>query len=226
MSTARAPIKPRMKTMVGRACKAAIMVGYVLTSARLLSATAATASDVAAGQSATLQSSSQTPSLISTSDIRVLHRSVTISAAYEHFTNALEQILGHLPADIQQDIVNQPQVAQQRIKAAEGAQGLMIFAVFDYGAALNMVNAPRKAKQYLIGNPLTAIEMTPHDIRAALYAPLRVLVYEEASGRTIVEYDQPSSLFGQFGRDDVTQVARGLDNKLAAVIAQAAGLSR
>ncbi len=53
----------------------------------------------------------------------------------------------------------------------------MIFSVFDHGAALNMVNARQKAKQYLMGNPLTAIRMTQRDIRAALYAPLRVLVY-------------------------------------------------
>ena len=75
----------------------------------------------------------------------------------------------------------------------------MIFLVFDHGAALNMVGARRNAKQYLIGNPLTAIQMSQHDIRAALYAPLRVLVYEQKAGQTIVEYDQPSSLFGQFG---------------------------
>ena len=36
-----------------------------------------------------------------------------------------------------------------------GEQGLMIFATFDHGAALNMVDAPRNAKQYLIGDPLT-----------------------------------------------------------------------
>jgi uncharacterized protein (DUF302 family) len=68
--------------------------------------------------------------------------------------------------------------------------------------------------------------MSQHDIRAALYAPLRVLVYEHESGQTVVEYDQPSTLFGQFGREDVTHVALTLDTKLARVIAQAAELAR
>ena len=102
----------------------------------------------------------------------------------------------------------------------------LIFLVLDHGAALNMVGARRNAKQYLIGNPLTAIQMSQHDIRAALYAPLRVLVYEQGPGRTRVEYDQPSSLFGQFGREDVTSVALTLDAKLERVLAQAAELSR
>ena len=163
---------------------------------------------------------------ISTNTVRVLHRSVAIDAKFELFTDALEKSLGRFPEGVQRDIIERPQLAEQRIKAAEGAQELMIFLMLDHGAALNMVGARRNAKQYLIGNPLTAIQMSQHDIRAALYAPLRVLVHEQESGQTIVEYDQASSLFGQFGREDVTHVALALDTKLEKVIAQAAELAR
>jgi uncharacterized protein (DUF302 family) len=166
------------------------------------------------------------PFAIATSTVPVLHRSITIAGEFDAFTAALEKILGRFPAGVQHDIIEQPRVAEQRLEAAAGAQGLMIFSVFDHGAALNMVAARRKAKQYLIGNPLTAIKMSQHDIRAALYAPLRVLVYEKKAGQTVVEYDQPSSLFGQFGREDVTSVALGLDSGLEKVIAEAAGLAR
>ena len=167
-----------------------------------------------------------TPLAISSATVPVLHRTVTIDGAFEPFTKALEKNLGRFPEGVQQDIIAQPQRARERLKAAEGAQELMIFYILDHGAALYMVGARRSAKQYLIGNPLTAIEMSRHDIRAALYAPLRVLVYEPKAGQTIVEYDQPSSLFGQFGREDVTQVALGLDTKLERAIAQAAQLAR
>jgi uncharacterized protein (DUF302 family) len=156
----------------------------------------------------------------------VLHRSIAYQADFGRFTESLESILGHKPPDVEEEqFAGQPRLAEDRLKAAEGAQELMIFTVFNHGAALNMITAPRNAKQYLIGNPLTAIQMDQHDIRAALYAPLRVLVYEQTKGRTIVEYDQPSSLFGQFERADVTQVARTLDVKLERVLAQAAELS-
>ena len=165
------------------------------------------------------------PSASSTSTVQVLHRSATYQADFARFTQSLEKILGHFPPDVQQDVVERPKKAEERLRAAEGAQGLMIFMVFDHGAALNMVGARRNAKQYLIGNPLTAIQMTQHDIRAALYAPLRVLVYEQSEGHTVVEYDQPSSLFGQFGRQDVTSVALGLDAKLEQVLVQAAALA-
>jgi uncharacterized protein (DUF302 family) len=160
------------------------------------------------------------------STVQILHRSIAIDTVFERFTTALEKVLGHYPWDADPELITQPRLAEKRIKAAEGAERLMIFTVFDHGAALNILGVRANARQYLIGNPLTAITMTRHDIRAALYAPLRVLVYEPTSGHIIVEYDQPSTLFGQFGRNEVTQVALTLDASLERVLAQAAELSR
>jgi hypothetical protein len=60
-------------------------------------------------------------------------------------------------------------------------------------------------------------------LRASLYAPLPVLLYEDDRGRAVFEDDQPSSLFGQFGVDQVTAVARALDDELNAVLLRAAG---
>ena len=78
-----------------------------------------------------------------------------------------------------------------------------------------------KAIQYLLGNPLFAMQMTQHDIRASLYAPLRVLIYGDEQGKTCVEYDKPSSLFGQFASAKVTDVAAMLDRKLEQLLAKA-----
>jgi uncharacterized protein (DUF302 family) len=63
--------------------------------------------------------------------------------------------------------------------------------------------------------------MTQHDIRASLYAPLRVLIYENKERKTCVEYNRPSSLFGQFGNAGVTEVATMLDRKLEQLVAEA-----
>jgi hypothetical protein len=49
-----------------------------------------------------------------------------------------------------------------------------------------------------------------------------VLIYENEEGKTIVEYDKPSSLFGQFGNAKVTEVATMLDRKLEKLVAKAA----
>jgi uncharacterized protein (DUF302 family) len=79
----------------------------------------------------------------------------------------------------------------------------------------------RKALQYVVGNPLHAIRMTQHAIGASLYAPLRVLLYENDEGKACVEYDRPSSLFAQFGDDRIAEVASSLDQKLEDLAATA-----
>jgi uncharacterized protein (DUF302 family) len=76
----------------------------------------------------------------------------------------------------------------------------------------------------VVGNPRFAARMTEYDIRAGLYAPLRVLIYADDSETTWVEYDLPSTLFCQFKNHKVNEVAADLDRKLASLIEQAAKL--
>ena len=102
-----------------------------------------------------------------------------------------------------------------------GPSGFMLFGTNDHGTLLHLAGQKRKAVQYVVGNPLFALQMTQHDIRASLYAPLRVLIYEDGQGKTCVEYDRPSSLFGQFGNDRIAPTAAMLDKKLEALVAEA-----
>ncbi len=108
-----------------------------------------------------------------------------------------------------------------KIEAMVGPSGFMLFSTQDHGALLRLAGQQRKAIQYVVGNPLFAVQMTQHDIRASLYAPLRVLIYENEAGKTCVEYDKPSSLFGQFGNDRISPTAAMLDRKLEALVAAA-----
>jgi Domain of unknown function DUF302 len=78
----------------------------------------------------------------------------------------------------------------------ENGPKLSIFGERDHGALLQIVGSRRKALQYDIGNPLTASKMTRRQLPAALYAPLRVVLFEDEQGRGVFEYDKPSSYFG------------------------------
>jgi uncharacterized protein (DUF302 family) len=75
----------------------------------------------------------------------------------------------------------------------ENGPKLSIFVERDHGALLQIAGGKRNALQYEIGNPLTASRMTRHQLPAALYAPLRVVLFEDEQGRGIFEYDRPSS---------------------------------
>jgi uncharacterized protein (DUF302 family) len=159
-------------------------------------------------------------------DISVRHVSLNVDTDFESFTHALEQSLGRFDYTLYKQLETDPAAVEQRLKNLAGAEGLMLFSIQEHGKLLNIVGAPRKAKQYLLGNPLIALTMTRHDIRAALYAPLRMLVYVADDKTTRVEFDQPSTLFGQFDNPEVTAVARTLDTKLTNLIAGAERLAK
>jgi uncharacterized protein (DUF302 family) len=155
--------------------------------------------------------------------ITVEHIHVATDHPFEKVINAFEKQVGQFdPAAYQHlNAGVEPEEVRSKIKAMEGPSGFMLFRTSDHGALLRLAGQKRKAIQYLVGNPLFALQMTQQDIRAALYAPLRVLIYENAQGKTCVEYDKPSSLFGQFGDTQVTEVARMLDRKLEQLVATA-----
>ena len=93
----------------------------------------------------------------------------------------------------------------------------------DHAALLKTHGLQQKAIQYDIGNPLTASRMTEHQLSAALYAPIRVLLRESPDkGVVAFEYDRPASVFGQFNNADVNKVAEQLDLHLQAVLQKAA----
>jgi hypothetical protein len=111
---------------------------------------------------------------------------------------------------------------EQRATELERGSELFIFLKRDHGALLQITGRPGKAVQYEIGNALTATRMTRHQSPAALYAPLRVVLYENAAGGATFEYDKPSTLFGQFGDEQVTAVGRELDAELERALRHAA----
>jgi hypothetical protein len=99
---------------------------------------------------------------------------------------------------------------------------LSIFQVRNHGALLKIAGKAHNALQYGIGNPVTASLMVRHQLAAALYPPIRVVLYENDAGHGVFEYDRPSTTFGQFGHERVTAVARGLDAALEKALLGAA----
>ena len=142
---------------------------------------------------------------------------------FEEVAKALERQLGTFDPDVRKAVAESgdTEAAKARIEAMAGPSGLMLFGTQDHGALLRLAGQKRKAIQYVVGNPLVALQMTQHDIRAGLYAPLRVLLYEDERGRTCLEYDKPSSLFGQFNDDRIAPVAAMLDRKLEDLVTTA-----
>jgi hypothetical protein len=71
------------------------------------------------------------------------------------------------------------------VERAEGPE-LSIFQVRDHGATLKIAGKARNALQYDIGNPLPASLMTRHRLAAALYPPIRAVLYENDAGHGVL----------------------------------------
>jgi len=153
----------------------------------------------------------------------VEHVRIAAQKSFEQVIKAFEEQLGRFDPEVYKSLAAGGDVDKVRtkIEAMVGPSGFMLFRTSDHGALLRLAGQKKKAIQYLVGNPLFAVQMTQHDIRAGLYAPLRVLIYEDAAGKTCLEYDKPSSLLGQFGNAKVTEIAAMLDRKLEQLVAKA-----
>jgi uncharacterized protein (DUF302 family) len=147
----------------------------------------------------------------------------TTAKPFEEVAKVFERQLGRFEPDAYTFLAEGGNTEATRVKleAMAGPSGFMLFTTHNHGALLRLAGQKRKAIQYIVGNPLFALQMTQHDIRASLYAPLRVLLHENEEGKTCVEYDKPSSLFGQFGNAKINAVAAMLDRKLEGLVAEA-----
>ena len=152
--------------------------------------------------------------------VQVEHVKIESAKSFSEVRDALESSVPQLDTVILA-LLQQGESDRAR-RELERAPELSIFNSRDHGGLLQITGQPRKAAQYDIGNPLTATRMTQHQLPASLYAPLRVVLYENEAGHAIFEYDRPSSLFGQFGDERVTAVGCELDASLERVLVKAA----
>lgn len=152
--------------------------------------------------------------------VAVEHIHIESAKSFADVRAALERNVPHLDPGLVEALADGNVERADRYKE-EGPE-LSIFLVRDHGAMLKIAGKARNALQYDIGNPVTASLMTRHQLAAALYPPIRVVLYENDAGHGVFEYDQPSTTFGQFGDEQVTSVARGLDAALERALLGAA----
>jgi uncharacterized protein (DUF302 family) len=86
------------------------------------------------------------------------------------------------------------------VKERMGQSGFTIFSKVEQGQLLAFSGKPRT-----IGNPLLAIQMIEHVPEVALFAPLRIALFEDGHEKTAVARDSFSSLIAQYGLADIAQ---------------------
>lgn len=156
--------------------------------------------------------------------IPIEHIVVTANQPYQQVIDALEARLG--TQENQEAIVRllmAPNTSweqiTQTVEEHSGSSGFSLFSKVDHGPLLSWKGKTSRATQYALGNPLLALQMTSHLPETGLYAPLRLIVYEDEEGRTFVAYDSFSSQMAQYGNEEILRVAQTVEQKLEALVA-------
>jgi uncharacterized protein (DUF302 family) len=103
------------------------------------------------------------------------------------------------------------------VRRQAGPSDFMLMHLIDHTLWLSTAGVERKALRVILGNPLIAITMIRHDIAAALFAPVELLLTDEPDNRSSLTYVQPSSLMVVEENPPLRAAALILDDKLAAL---------
>ena len=110
--------------------------------------------------------------------VTIEHVHVETEKPFGEVAAALEARMGKFDPIVDEELRRgaDPESVRARLEGMAGPSGFMLFGTQNHGALLRLARQERKAVQYVVGNPLFALQMTQHDVRASLYAPLRVLL--------------------------------------------------
>jgi uncharacterized protein (DUF302 family) len=156
---------------------------------------------------------------ISNTPVVMDHVTIETSTPYQLVTSRLNDEVKRFDESYRK-LLKDNKIDELRVKLTQGLEpdGFMIHFVAEQGDLLALEGRRQQGNVYYLGNVLAAAQTTKLNFSAALYAPLRLNVYENARGGTTFEYDKPSTQFGQFHNADIDKVAQSLDDHLLGLI--------
>jgi uncharacterized protein (DUF302 family) len=156
---------------------------------------------------------------VSNTSVVMDHVTIETSTRYQLVTSRLNDEVKRFDESYRK-LLEEDRIDELRAKLTQGLEpdGFMIHFVAEQGSLLALEGRPQQGSVYYLGNVVAAARMTKLNFSAALYAPLRLNVYENAHGGTTFEYDEPSTQFGQFHNADIDKVAQSLDDRLLRLI--------
>jgi uncharacterized protein (DUF302 family) len=99
-----------------------------------------------------------------------------------------------------------------------GVLGLMILGSIPHGMILSLTGERHRAIQLFVGNPMIALSMMKIHPEAGVYAPLRLFIHEIDHSKTLITYDKPSRIFGQWNDQLFQDTGKLLDEKMETLI--------
>src|ERR1700744_818737 len=156
---------------------------------------------------------------VSTTPVVMEHVTIETSKPYQIVTSRLNEEVKRFDESYRA-LLNENKIDELRAKLIQGLEpdGFMIHFVAEQGDLSALDGSHRQGNVYYLGNAIGAAQLTKVNFSAALYAPLRLNVYENAHGGTTFEYDKPSPQFGQFHNAEIDKIAHILDDHMLRLI--------
>jgi uncharacterized protein (DUF302 family) len=164
--------------------------------------------------------------IISTKPFQGLRIEVDTSVSFDEVLIRLRRLMGDARVPevvaLAKEAITEAEYAQKVEERFIGESGFTLFHEIDHGGWLPRFSINRRSVRLILGNPLIAITMIRHDITAGLFAPVEILVTEKEGGPgTTITYVAPSSVMVIEENPPLLEAAKGLDEKLDALIAKA-----
>lgn len=139
--------------------------------------------------------------------------------SFEQLQKALLDDIGDCPVDL--DALAETHTTweayRQEVEGYAGPSGFMLFGLINHGDWMAKVGSFPRSLRVILGNPTLAITMLRHDLNAGLFAPVELLLMEEAGGKSSLMYVKPSSLMVVEPNEALLAAAQILDEKLQAL---------
>ncbi len=96
--------------------------------------------------------------------------------------------------------------------------GMMVMGELHQGKILEMTGLKVKSESIFVGNPTMGKKIFTAEPGAGQIIPVRINIYENAKGQTVVSYITPSTLLAGFNNPELDKIAGMLDEKLSGMV--------
>lgn len=111
-----------------------------------------------------------------------------------------------------------------RIKKMVASNGMMVMGGLHQGRVIGMTGLSVKSETIFVGNPTVGKQLFGADPGVGIAVPVRINVFQDASGGTVVSYVPPSVLLKAFDNQKIDKVAAMLDGKLQKMFGMLGGM--
>ena len=104
------------------------------------------------------------------------------------------------------------------LKKMVADNGMMVMGELHQGKVLEMTGLKVQSESIFVGNPNVGKQLFEIEPGAGVVLPVRVNIFANAAGKTVVAYLPPSQQLAGFGNPMLDKAAAMLDEKLAGMV--------